>query len=272
MFRNMKVGTRLILCFLAVALLGAIVAGIGIHNMDQMNERAKRLYDNHLLGLSYVKEANINLVYINRAVRGGMLAATDERRATSLANVDVYRKAVLDNLDKARPLFDVDEGKRLFAQVDNELRNYDSVIEEQVRKTKAEPLQEQRDSVGYMFDTFMPRSTVIDNKMTELTKLKEKLARQANEENKDAYTHGRGRADRVPNTTPELRAQLQAEPPRVPASERRRHPRLELLQTNSVGREHAHLTALVRDGERRYTVRLELAKTAAGWLVSDLER
>jgi hypothetical protein len=87
-----------------------------------------------------------------------------------------------------------------------------------------------------------------------------------------AYTHGRGQADRVSNATPELRAQLQAERPRVPASERRRRPRLELLQSNSVGREHAHLTALVRDGERRYAVRLELAKTAAGWLVTNLER
>jgi len=192
MFRNLKVGTRLILCFLAVALLGAIVAGIGIRNMDQMNERAHRLYDNELLGLSYVKEANINLIYINRAIRGAMLAATDERRQLSLKNVGVFKKNVLDNLDKARPLFGTEDGKRLFAQVDNELRSYDSVIEEQIKKTRAEPLQEQRDSVGYMFDTFMPRSTVIDNKMSELTLAKEQLARQANQENEDAYTHGRG--------------------------------------------------------------------------------
>jgi methyl-accepting chemotaxis protein len=192
MFRNMKVGTRLILCFLAVALLGGIVAGIGIRNMDQMNDRAHRLYDNELLGLSYVKEANINLIYINRAIRGAMLAATEERRQTSLANVAVFKKAVLDNLDKARPLFSTDEGKRLFAQVDDELRSYDSVIDEQIKKTRAEPLQEQRDSVAYMFGTFMPRSTVIDNKMDELTKAKEALARKANQENQDAYTDGRG--------------------------------------------------------------------------------
>jgi len=190
MFRNLKVGTRLILCFLAVALLGAIVAGIGIHNMDQMNDRAKRLYENELLGLSYVKEANINLIYINRAVRGAMLAATEKRRDTSLANIGVFKKAVQDNLD--RPLFNTAEGKKLFAQVDAELRSYDSVIEEQVKKTRAEPLQEMRDSVGYMFDTFMPRSTVIDDKMSELTKAKEQLALQANEENKAAYDHGRG--------------------------------------------------------------------------------
>jgi methyl-accepting chemotaxis protein len=192
MFHNLKVGTRLILCFLAVALMGAIVAGIGIRNMDQMNDRAKRLYDNELLGLSYVKEANINLIYINRAVRGAMLASTDERRDLSLANIGVFKKTVLDNLDKARPLFATADGKALFAQVDEQLRNYDSVIAEQVKKTRAEPLQEQRDSVTYMFDTFMPRSTIIDKKMTELTKAKEQIALQASHDNEDAYNHGRG--------------------------------------------------------------------------------
>ena len=191
MFRNLKVGTRLILCFLVVALLGAVVAGIGIRNMDQMNERAHALYENELLGLSYVKEANINLIYINRAIRGAMLAATDERRQLSLKNVGVFKKNVQDNLDKARPLFSTEDSKRLFAQVDNELRNYDSVIDEQIRKTKAEPLQEERDSVRYMFDTFMPRSTVIDKKMGDLTTAKEDLARLANQENEDAYVHGR---------------------------------------------------------------------------------
>jgi len=191
MFRNLKVGTRLILCFIAVVLMGAVVAGIGIRNMDQMNERAQRLYDNELLGLSYVKEANINLIYINRAIRGAMLAASDERRQASLANIGVFKKAVLDNLDKARPLFNTDDGKQLFAQVDEQVRNYDSVIDEQIKLTKAEPLQEMRDSVGYMFGTFMPRSTLIDNKMSELTDAKEKLALQASQQNAAEYTHGR---------------------------------------------------------------------------------
>ena len=157
-----------------------------------MNERAHRLYDNELLGLSYVKEANINLIYINRAIRGAMLASTAERRQLSLKNVGLFKKTVQENLDKARPLFNTEDSKRLFAQVDNELRNYDSVIDEQIKTTNAEPLQEERDSVAYMFGTFMPRSSVIDNKMGELTEAKEELARKANQENEDAYVHGRG--------------------------------------------------------------------------------
>jgi methyl-accepting chemotaxis protein len=191
MFRNLKVGTRLILCFLAVALLGAVVAGIGIYNMDQMNARAKRLYEQELLGLSYAKEANVNLVLINRTLRGAMLASTEARRQKSLDNLVSYQKEVHDNLERARPLFTTEKGKRVFAELDDEMRGYGGFIDEQARRAKAEPLQEARDSVTYMFDTFLPHSNLIDDKMDQLAKIKEQSAREVNEENAVAYTGSR---------------------------------------------------------------------------------
>ena len=63
-----------------------------------------------------------------------------------------------------------------------------------------------------------------------------------------------------------------AQRPRVPAAERRRRPRLELLQSNGVSRERADLVALVDDGARRYSSACELTNTPTGWLVTGLER
>ena len=141
MFQQMKVGTRLILGFLAVVMLGVIVAGIAVYNMTQMNERARRMYQQELLGISYVKEANVKLVYIGRALRGVMLSSTDEQRAKMLANVDKYKRALQENLDKARPLFDTEEGKRNFAEAESQLRDYDGTITELLKRIKAEPLE-----------------------------------------------------------------------------------------------------------------------------------
>ena len=62
MLTNMKVGTRLIAGFLFIVLLGSVVAAIGIVNLDRMNERARGMYQEELLGVSYAKEANIDLV------------------------------------------------------------------------------------------------------------------------------------------------------------------------------------------------------------------
>ncbi|MFK3740384.1 methyl-accepting chemotaxis protein [Massilia sp. TN1-12] len=191
MFQQMKVGTRLILGFLAIALLGTIVAAIGIVSMDQMNERAKRLYQNELLGLSYTKEANIDLIYIGRALRGVMLASSDEQRSKTLANLENYKKMMHDNLDRARPLFTTDDGKRAFAELDAQLSSYDNDIAALLKLAKDDALQPQRASIDYLFGTFMPRSQVVDDKMTELAKRKEKLASDTNDANFASYRTSR---------------------------------------------------------------------------------
>ncbi|RYD87031.1 MAG: hypothetical protein EOP50_21460 [Sphingobacteriales bacterium] len=67
MFSNLKIGVRLIGGFLIVAGISAIVGSIGISNASKMNEMADDMYAMELMGLSYIKEANINLIYIARA-------------------------------------------------------------------------------------------------------------------------------------------------------------------------------------------------------------
>jgi methyl-accepting chemotaxis protein len=191
MFQQMKVGTRLTLGFLAVAMLGAIVAGIAIYNMAQMNERAKRMYQQELLGISYIKEANLDQAYAGRALRGAMLASSEEQRAKALGNADKYQQQKRENLDKARPLFYTEEGKRNFADAETQLREYDAASAELVRRMKAEPLEQKRDSVDYLFDTFLPKSYVIDDKMTALVRDKEKLAEETNLSNKNEYENSR---------------------------------------------------------------------------------
>ena len=89
MFRMMKVGTRLTLGFLTIVVLGIIVTSIAIYNMAQMNERAKRLYHQELLGLSYVKEANIDLIYIGRGLRRALVGSNEGTSAPDLAGTDL---------------------------------------------------------------------------------------------------------------------------------------------------------------------------------------
>jgi methyl-accepting chemotaxis protein len=191
MLTNMKVGTRLIAGFLFIVLLGTVVAAIGIVNLDRMNERARGMYQEELLGVSYAKEANIDLVYIGRALRSALLASNEAQRSQMLGKVDEYRKWMRENLDQARPLFTKPEGKRVFAELDTRLRQYDSDLNDLLGKIKNEPLQQQRATVDYLFTTFLPRAQVIDDQMTDLSKLKENNARAANQENKEAYETSR---------------------------------------------------------------------------------
>ena len=84
------------------------------------------------------------------------------------------------------------------------------------------------------------------------------------------FTYGRGDARELPAAAPQLRAVLASEPPRVPATERDRVPRVVLLQSNGVSHEAAELVAIVDDGAGHYSVHLRLVNTASGWLVIGL--
>jgi hypothetical protein len=87
-----------------------------------------------------------------------------------------------------------------------------------------------------------------------------------------SYAYGRGPVRSIDSATAQLRADLARRPPRVPAAERRRRARVELLQSNGVSRQRAALLAVIRDGQRRYSIGLQLANTPAGWLVTGLGR
>jgi methyl-accepting chemotaxis protein len=179
MLNKMKVGTRLLAGFLTLAAIGAVVALIGIFNMGRMNDSANDLYHKELLGLSYVKEANVNLIYIGRATRNVLLASSDKDRQAAAAAVESARAALTQNLDKARPLFHTEKGKQMFAELDARLRDYDVLTKETLKRGQAEALQDKRDVVDYMFTMVAPSAKWIDDRMTELTVQKEENAASA---------------------------------------------------------------------------------------------
>jgi len=79
-FKDLKVGIKLIAAFLVVSAITAAVGYVGIKNMGEINAQADSLYELELMGLSLIKEANINLIYSARAARAALTAASEEER------------------------------------------------------------------------------------------------------------------------------------------------------------------------------------------------
>jgi hypothetical protein len=84
------------------------------------------------------------------------------------------------------------------------------------------------------------------------------------------YSYGQVRARQIEGASDELRRRLEADPPRVPAAERDRRPRVLLIHADGAGKARAAMLALIADGRRRYTVRLELERRRSGWTVTDV--
>jgi methyl-accepting chemotaxis protein len=191
MFNQMKVGTRLIAGFLSLAVLGAVVALIGIFNMARMNDSAQSLYQKELLGISYVKEANINLIYVGRGLRNVLLAANEKDRQAAVSNIEASRARLKDNLEKARPLFYSEKGKRMLGELDERMREYEGLVAEATKRALADPLQENRTAVDFVFTTLAPKANWIDERMTELTRVKEQNAETAVADATELYRSSR---------------------------------------------------------------------------------
>ncbi len=191
MFSNFKIGVRLIAGFLLVASISVVVGLIGISNTSQINEMADRMYDRELLGLSYVKEANINLIYIGRARGNYLLATTLEEREQHLASIAKSSARVTEYMDKARPLFFTEKGKQTFVSFAAGWEDYQREMKRAMTMAAAQKLNQRDEALMSALDAVRTKANVLDDLLTELTKMKEDLARGASDETTRLYVSSR---------------------------------------------------------------------------------
>jgi methyl-accepting chemotaxis protein len=191
MFNNMRVRTRLLTGFLLVALLGAAVAGIGIFSMANLHAQAENSYNHDLLGLSASKEANINLIYIGRAMRNVMLSSSAEDKAKFNGVADAAHKTMLEHIAVARPLFRSAEAKILFAELDKGLAEYDAGRRQLVKLTAGDTPEEKAAAIAFAFGPLAKQSAYVDDKLSEIDANKEKYAAAAAAEAAAAYASTR---------------------------------------------------------------------------------
>ena len=187
MFTNMKVGVRLIAGFLIVALLGAIVAAIGIVNMSRINDMADAMYEKELLGLSYIKEANINLIYAGRARGNFLLSTTKADRDTNSANIKKYIATTNSLLEKAKPLFVTVKAKEIFAQFARVQQDYEKELWKGLSLAAEEKLSERSAALDLVLKETRRHADVLDELLTELANLKEARAKEASETTGELY-------------------------------------------------------------------------------------
>ena len=191
MFNNLTVKSRLLAGFLIVALIGALVAGIGIYNMAEMNDQAEHAYTNDLLGLSASKEANINLISIARGVRSAMLATSPEQKDKFLTAVADADKTMQQHLDKARPLFRTAAAKALLDDIDKGNLAYRAGREELIKLMAVDTPEGKAAAVEFMFSTIVPLANKIDDALTALGRNKEAAAAAAAAEESALYDQTR---------------------------------------------------------------------------------
>ena len=171
--RNAKVGTKLLLSFLAVAVITGIVGVVGLRNMSTMDRLARKMYEEELLGTSHIKEANIDLINISRETRNLLLASSQQDRERFIDQIKRYKKDLHKEVAAAKPRFLTKQGQEKIAAFDDLWKDYAKVSDEVVALVKKEKLQEKRKVVDLTMGALRQKADRLDNLMTELGKIKE---------------------------------------------------------------------------------------------------
>ncbi|OXC78317.1 methyl-accepting chemotaxis protein [Caballeronia sordidicola] len=190
-FRNMKLGTKLISAFVLVCSIGAVVSGIGIRNMSQINDEGDKVYHLDLVGLSLTQRANIDLLEAGRSLSNAILASSAEQRAGFLDRSEKNLARARDALDKARPLYWSEKGKAVFAELDQSWRDYAQAFKDMGIKASTAPLQDRSELTENLFGNFRQKVNKVDELMNTLVSRKQEDAKEAAESNQNLYVESR---------------------------------------------------------------------------------
>jgi methyl-accepting chemotaxis protein len=187
MFSGLRLGTRLLLAFAALVLMGAMVAAFGIHGLSRMHTANQSLYERELLGISYVKEANINLIYMGRARAQFALATTDAEREAALKAFKESAAGLQAWLDKARPMFYLQKGKDELVKLDALIKTLLPLADSYFGAAAKRNLAAADAELTQLDQSVLQQNKNVDDQLTLLTALKEQNGAKAAEEGEKTF-------------------------------------------------------------------------------------
>lgn len=191
MFKNMKLGTKLQSIFLIISFMGLIVAALGIYNMGKIHDKAEQIYKRELMGVSHIKEANLNLVYIGRARANYMLANSQEERNQFKELINTATTNLKIHLDESKKLFSSDKAKALFTTYDEQYRQYHEDVDKILALSTQEEYQKRNSDLEKLISDARFQSSSLDNIFSELNNIKQYRAKEAYDETTIFYENSR---------------------------------------------------------------------------------
>jgi len=186
-FSNLKVSTKIITVVAILSVISGVIGVIGIRNMHTIDDRADTMYREELMGLSHIKQASINLLYISRAEKNFLLSSSKDERDRYLEASSKYRAELKDNLAKAKPLFYTEKGKELLQKLESALADWEKVHQKVMELAAKEKTADKKESTELSFGEARQKIDVLEGLVTELTKLKEANAQKDNEDIASIY-------------------------------------------------------------------------------------
>ena len=186
-FKNSKTVTKLMIGFGVIAALLVFVAYRGLDAAGEINDNLATLYQRDLKGLSFIKEANVELMAVGRAARGAILADDKAEVERDRTTVEKAIAAINANLAEVEKTLATDAGRKAVAESRALLADYHPQITEAMRLVQAGDDKAAAELVARTHGL----SEKLDASLSDLAVSKENLGEKAFQENEELYVHAR---------------------------------------------------------------------------------
>ena len=186
-FTHMKVGSKLVLGFLVVSLIGAVIGVLGIVKAGQLSDLASLMYQREMVGSEKIAIANLDMVEATRSLRSALLSDTEQNRSRHLQDMQSRLDKSKEGLVSAQSAFYSPEGLERLENARKALANYDTLAKDMATRLQAEPLPEMGEATRYMFAVGAPTANQLSTRMSELVEFKNANAKRLDQETTSIY-------------------------------------------------------------------------------------
>jgi methyl-accepting chemotaxis protein len=166
-FKNLKISAKLIVGFLAVAVIAAVVGVVGIINLTTLSNADRMMYQNEARGLQYSGSAAVNFQQLRYNIFKMTTLSEEKALQDALVLVDEFRNDTNDSLVSLQDsiIFDNPDIVVLLDSIDAAWNTYQSYIDTMMQYQSAGQLQQMNE---YIVNTMAPLGVTLRDVYLEL--------------------------------------------------------------------------------------------------------
>ncbi|WP_323814847.1 response regulator [Cellvibrio sp. NN19] len=171
-----RLATKLLVGFGALLLAILLLGLTSITSVRNISNEARNLYELKLLGISHIKEANINLMLMGRSLRQMVIARDNTERTLATEKLEQARLNLERELDAARKSIERENNLHSIDEFETEYRHYKRNVNQVI--TLIDPAAEQQiKAIDYISSVqYTQVADSADHALERLVKLKEESA------------------------------------------------------------------------------------------------
>jgi methyl-accepting chemotaxis protein len=172
-FYDMKVGTKLTVAFVIVSAITAAVGYFGVINIGTIDDSTDSMYSDSLMGISNVKEANVNVLDLVRAENDILMADTEAQWRKYVDDEKEARAEYQDHMKKVEPLIDTEKGRELFSKINQASADWLPLHDKVIQTAQTTDANQKKESIQLSHGIARDKYEVLDKAFEALAKERE---------------------------------------------------------------------------------------------------